>query len=304
MKPALDSSDNSPRGLSKNGREANLAAGDVPVVSIITVVRNGERQIEETILSVLRQTFPNIEYIVIDGGSTDGTVEIIRKYSDKIAYWVSEPDNGISDAFNKGIGFATGEFIGILNADDRLSPDQIEQGVMALRKSNADFVFGDLLFHDEADRIVHRINGNPAYAKIIRRKMPELCHPTVLARRSAYERIGLFDTSYRYAMDYEWVLRLHVNGGTGLYVKDMVGHMGLGGASDVSYLRALREVRDIAVRYGRPKWLADCEYRYRVLKGGGRRFLERNLPKALFHPLRNLFNPRYTSTHKNERSGR
>ena len=273
-----------------------------PLVSIVTVVRNAAKVIEQTIVSVLQQTYGNIEYIVVDGGSTDGTIDVIRKYDDKIDYWVSEPDSGISDAFNKGIKLAAGDFVGILNADDRLSPDQIANGVSALRTSEADFVFGDLLYHDEAGNIVHRINGDPAYARTIRSKMPELCHPTVLARRSAYERIGLFDTAYRYAMDYEWVLRLHINGGKGIYVKDVVGHMGLGGTSDVSYLKALREVRDIAARYGRPGWLVELEYRYRVLKGAGRRFLERHLPKGLFHRLRNVFNPRYASFDQDKRS--
>ncbi len=265
------------------------------LVSIVTIVRNAEHTLERTMLSVFDQTYRNVEYIVIDGGSTDRTPDIIRKYDDRIAYWVSEPDRGISDAFNKGIGKATGEFIGLLNADDRLSPDQIEQGVRALTGSDADFVFGDLLFHDEAGAIVHRINGDPDYARTIHSKMPELCHPTVLARRSAYERIGLFDTTYRYAMDYEWLLRLHASGGKGLYVPAVVGHMGIGGTSDISYRRALREVRDISVAYGRNRLAAELLYRYRIVKGAGRRLLERVLPKRLFERFRRIFNPRYSS---------
>ena len=191
----------------------------MPLVSIITIVYNGIRQVEQTIASVLGQTYENIEYIVIDGGSTDGTVEIIKRYQDRIAYWVSEPDNGISDAFNKGINAATGEFVGLLNADDRMSADQVALGVQALLNSSADYIFGDLLFHDETGCILYRINGDPDYQRIIDSKMPELCHPTVLARKALYDRIGLFDTRYRYAMDYDWLLRLHRNGGRGLYVK-------------------------------------------------------------------------------------
>ncbi len=268
-------------------------AADKPVVSIITVVRNGVRQIEKTIVSVLRQTYGNIEYIVIDGGSTDGTIDVIRRYENKIAYWVSEPDKGISDAFNKGITAARGEFIALLNADDWMSEDQIEQGVHALQNSSADYVFGDLLFHDETGTILYRINGDPDYGRTIRSKMPELCHPTVLVRKSAYDRFGLFDTRYRYAMDYEWALRLHVRGARGKYVQQIVGHMGLGGASDASFRKAILEVRDIAVRYGRNRLVSEIEYRYRLIKGAGRRLLERALPSGLFDRLRNLFNPRY-----------
>jgi glycosyltransferase involved in cell wall biosynthesis len=266
-----------------------------PLVSVVTIVRNAESTLERTMLSVLGQSYGNIEYIVIDGGSTDGTIDIIRKYDDRIAYWLSEPDEGISDAFNKGVAASTGEIIGILNADDLLSPNQVEQGVMALLRSSADYVFGDLLFHDANGRTLYRIDGDPNYRRIIHSKMPELCHPTVLVRKAAYERIGLFDTRYRYAMDYEWLLRLHVDGGNGLYVRSIVGHMGTGGASDRSFTKALEEVRDISVRYGKNRVHAELLYRYRLAKGAGRRLLEAWIPKPAFDRLRNLFNPRYMS---------
>jgi glycosyltransferase involved in cell wall biosynthesis len=263
------------------------------LVSIITAVRNSEQTLEKTMLSVFDQTYQNIEYIVIDGGSTDGTLDIIRKYNDKIAYWVSEPDQGISDAFNTGILKASGEFIGLLNADDWMSRDQVERGVHALQISPVDYVFGDLLFHDASGVVLYRINGDPDYARSIRSKMPEICHPTVLARRSVYDRFGLFDTRYRYAMDYEWALRLHVHGAQGGYVKEIEGHMGLGGASDASFRKAVIEVRDIAVRYGRNRLVAEIECRYRIVKGTGRRLLEQSVPSVLFDRLRKLFNPRY-----------
>ena len=98
-------------------------------ISIITVSYNAAATIERTILSVIRQTYPHMEYIVIDGGSTDGTVDIIRKYEDQIAYWVSEPDQGIYDAMNKGIRRATGDYIYFLGADDWLRDDQVMQEV-------------------------------------------------------------------------------------------------------------------------------------------------------------------------------
>lgn len=281
-------------GAKRRGVSSTTADPGNPLVTVITVVRNAEKALEKTISSVLNQTYENIEYIIIDGGSTDGTLDIIRKYDDRVDYWLSEPDQGISDAFNKGVRASSGEFIGLLNADDWLSQDQVEQGVKALQASSADYVFGDLLLHDEEGRILYRIKGDPDYARLIHSKMPELNHPTVLARKKAYQRIGLFDTNYRYAMDYEWLLRLHAQGGTGMYVKEISAHMGLGGASDSFYRKALKEVRNIAVRYGQNRFRAEISYRYRVVKGWGRRRSEKWAPKLLFDSLRNLFNPRYS----------
>ncbi len=269
------------------------AIQDKPVISVITVVRNAASTIERTMQSVLGQTCRSLEYIIIDGGSSDGTLDLIRKYEDKIAYWVSEPDNGISDAFNKGISLARGEFIALVNSDDWMSHDQAEQAVRALQSSSADYVYGDLLFHDDKGAVLYRINGDPEYTRVIRSKMPEICHPTCVVRRSAYERFGSFDTRYRYAMDYEWALRLHVRGARGKYVNAIVGHMGLGGASDAWFKKSVREVRDIAVRYGRNRAVAEIEYRYRIIKGASRRLLERFMPSAFFDRVRHVFNPRY-----------
>lgn len=268
-------------------------ASPAPLVSIITAVRNGRATLEQAIASVVGQSYRRIEYIIIDGASTDGTVDLLRSQEAAIGIWLSEPDNGISDAFNKGISLASGEFIGLLNADDWMSPDQVEQGVAALQAAEADFVFGDVLFHDASGRPPYRIQGDPYYRRVIRTRMPELCHPTVLARRSAYERIGLFDTRLRYAMDYEWLLRLHSSGAAGRYVPGITGHMRGGGASDRYYARALQEVRAISIRYGHSALSAHALFGYRLLKGACRRSLERMLPQGLFGRMRRAFNPRY-----------
>jgi glycosyltransferase involved in cell wall biosynthesis len=263
------------------------------LVSIVTAVYNGGRFLEQAIESVRSQTYPNIEYTVIDGGSTDRTLEIIRKCEPHIALWVSEPDRGISDAFNKGIAASHGELIGLLNADDWLSPDQIARGVSALADPSFDFAFGDLQFHDEGGAATFVMSGDPDYASSIRSRMPELSHPTVLARRSAYERVGLFDTTLRYAMDYEWLLRLHVSGGRGRYVPGLLGHMRLGGASDAAFIDALREVRTSAMRYGQPALWAHSLFGLRVAKAAAGRCLERWAPRLVYHLARGLMNPRY-----------
>lgn len=280
-------------GLRTRGTSNLFSDPDKPLVSIITIVYNGEKHLEPAIQSVLNQTYDPIEYLIIDGGSTDGTLNIIHRYENRIAYWMSEPDHGISDAFNKGIALASGEFIGLVNADDWLSRDQIECGVAALRDSTVEFVFGDLDLHDSNGAHLYRLCADPHYARVIHSKMPDLCHPTVLAKRKAYEQIGLFDTRYRCAMDYEWFLRLHRQGGRGQYVNGLLGHMRVGGVSDASYVKALKEVTAIAIQYGQHKVVAYCLFLYRVFKGAVRRELEKHFPDALYHWLRKTVNPRY-----------
>ncbi|HBH62451.1 MAG TPA: glycosyltransferase, partial [Nitrospiraceae bacterium] len=170
---------------------------------IITIVRNGVKTLEKTIQSVLNQTYDNIAYIIINGGSTDGTLDTIRKYEDKIAYWTSEPDSGISEAFNKGITAATGEIIGIINADDYYEPAAVALAVSVLTQTGADIVHGMVQYRDVNGQKTELFSGNDALLY----KDMTINHPSVFARRSAYEKIGLFRTDFRYAMDYEWLLR-------------------------------------------------------------------------------------------------
>ena len=135
-------------------------------VSIVTVSYNCEATIEQTIQSVLSQDYDNVEYIIIDGGSTDGTIEIIRRYESNIAYWNSEPDRGISDAFNKGINCCTGEIVGILNADDLYLPGTVSTVVQAFQDNpEAGVVFGDQTFIDLSGKILYRQVGDPGFIK-------------------------------------------------------------------------------------------------------------------------------------------
>jgi glycosyltransferase involved in cell wall biosynthesis len=272
-----------------------------PRVTIVTVVRNRAPTLARTIESVLAQTYPEVECIVIDGASTDGTVEVLRRYADRLAYWISEPDRGISDAFNKGTAVASGDFVGLLNADDWMKPEQIERAIAALDRTGADFVFGDLIYHDPAGRPLHRIRGDPHYARALARGMPDVNHPTLLARRVVYERVGGFDPALRFAMDYDWLLRAHRAGFRGTYAPDVVGHMTLAGASDRDYLRALGEVRDIAIAHGEPAARAWPLYLYRVAKGTAQRALRRSAPAGLYEVLRRWVNPGYEPYHPGRR---
>src|SRR5262245_46093523 len=172
---------------------------DPGLVTIITVVLNRAATLGRAIESVLGQSYAPIEHVVIDGGSTDGTLEVIRRYADGLAYWISEPDRGISDAFNKGLAAASGAFIGLLNADDWLEADQVGLAVAALERTGADFTFGDLICHGADGRARHRIKGDPHYARSIRLGMPAVNHPTMLVRRRVYERVGGFALGYRYS---------------------------------------------------------------------------------------------------------
>ena len=135
--------------------------------------------------------------------------------------------------------------------------------------------------------------GNPDYARAIHNKMSEICHPTALVKRTAYESVGLFDICYHYAMDYEWFLRLHKSGGKGLYVSNITVHMRVGGASDVFNSQTLDEVRKISMRYGETAYIANTLYTWRVVKRAAKDILEKWVPWSLYHIVRKLINPRY-----------
>ena len=238
---------------------------DPPLVSIVTVTLNAAATLERTIASVQAQTFHSIEHVLVDGGSTDASLSIIRDRVRPQDCWISEKDRGISDAFNKGVALARGRFVLILNADDWLSPDQVERSVAALEESRADFVFGDLIFY-EGDKQLFRYVGDPNYAAVIHRRWPAVGHPTLLAARSCFERIGLFDPLYRNAMDYDWLLRLHRAGCHGVYRSAIVGHMTHDGVSNLQFGRTIDEIRRIVVAQGRNSILAAIEAGFRLLK--------------------------------------
>jgi len=261
------------------------------LVSIVTVCFNAVATIERTIRSVAELRYPAIEYIVIDGGSTDGTVDVLRNWDGHIDLWISEPDEGISDAFNKGIALANGEFVMLVSADDWLEPHHLQVAVDALSACNAEYVFGDLLMHAADGRVVGILRGDPAYAKHLARfRMPNINHPTFVYRRDAFVRYGLFNRSLRQSMDYEWAIRVVTRGGQGSYLSQLASHVGLGGISDRAFTRSLSEVRQISMAYGYPAALAWIRFMARLLKGHARRRIEKLLPERVFIPLRKAIN--------------
>ena len=179
-----------------------------PAVSVITVVYNGAAHIGETIGTVLAQTGVDFEYWVIDGGSTDGTVGIIGEHAARLAGWISEPDQGIADAFNKGLARARGDYVMFLNADDALAgPDVLAQLVDFARGNDwPDVVYGDCdLYAPDSGTFLYRAVINYDRERFIR--LETLPHPGLLMHRRYFERHGGFDTTFKVAMDYELFLR-------------------------------------------------------------------------------------------------
>ena len=174
-------------------------------VSIITIVRNAEHYIDRTIKSVLAQTYQNIEYIVIDGASTDGTMARIDHYRGRISTIISESDAGISDAWNKGLTLAKGDIIGLLNAGDEYAPGAVNVAVDALAGS-ADFVYGDTELVDDVGTVL-RLNRGKFSAWFYSAGFG-FYHPSCFAKQELYQRIGNFNTRLRYAMDTDWIARV------------------------------------------------------------------------------------------------
>lgn len=178
-------------------------------ISIITVVWNNAKTIKDAIDSVLSQTYKNIEYIIVDGGSTDGTVEIVRSYGNKISKFISEKDNGLYDAMNKGIRLATGDIVGILNSDDFYkSNDVLELVVNEFMSKDIDCLYGDLEYVDanDTDKVIRYWKSKPFHVGLFQKGWHP-AHPTFYVKRECYEKYGLFNFDFKIAADYEIMLR-------------------------------------------------------------------------------------------------
>ncbi len=178
-------------------------------ISIITAALNNKDTIEDCILSILNQDYPAIEHIIIDGGSSDDTLNIIKQYEDRISKIISEPDNGMYEALDKGIMMATGDIIGILNSDDYYSTNTVISDVIEeFERTNVDSVFADLIFikkndHQKVVRYYRSSNFN--INKFAYGWMP--AHPTFFTKRTIYEKYGVFKTDYSIAADFELLVR-------------------------------------------------------------------------------------------------
>jgi len=203
-------------------------------ITIITVVWNNKKTIRDAIDSVLAQTYRDIEYIIIDGASTDGTIEIIKSYGDRISNFVSEPDNGIYDAMNKGIKLSSGDVIGLLNSDDLyINENVIEKISMMFKSQRVDSIFADLVYvkRNDKEKIVRYFDSSKFKLSMFAYGfMP--AHPTFFVKKSIYEKYGLFRTDLKIASDFDLFVRfLFVHKISYYYNKEVIVKMRYGGVS-------------------------------------------------------------------------
>lgn len=204
-------------------------------VTLITVTYNSAKYLEDCIKSVVGQTHKDIEHIIIDGLSTDGTIDIIKKYSNNIAKWVSEKDSGMYDAINKGMAMATGEVIGILNSDDMLaSPDVIESIAVCFKMHKIDAVYGDLVYVEQINtRKVLRYWKGSSYKRFRFKYGWMPAHPTFYIRRHLVSDLGGYESHYYTAADYEFMARyLYRFRISARYLPILIAKMRVGGQSN------------------------------------------------------------------------
>lgn len=215
-------------------------------VSLITATLNSSKYLEDSIRSVINQRYPHIEHIIIDGGSTDKTLSVIRQYENHISKWISEKDNGMYHAINKGMKMATGDIIGILNSDDLFaSPDVISEIVNCFYNNTVESVYGDLVYVDATDTsLVHRYWKGQVYkrSRFNYGWMP--AHPTFYFKRELLSKYGGYENHYHTAADYEFMARyLFLNNVSAMYLPKLLVRMRIGGASNGNIYKRLRANR-------------------------------------------------------------
>lgn len=210
-------------------------------VSIITPCLNSERTIRNTIESILRQSYQNVEYIIVDGESTDQTIEIIEEYvpvfEGRLRY-VSEKDHGIYDAMNKGILQATGAIVGIINSDDWYEPEALERAVQCFQDTGADVVYGEIWMVDENGRREYHTSHSV---------FP--LHPSTFIRREIYQKYGMFDTAYKIAADRDFLLRLMTENAKIVRVDRILADFRITGISNTRSILCAREAHEINLKY-------------------------------------------------------
>lgn len=181
----------------------------LPLVTVVTPSFNQAGFLEETIHSVLNQTYPNVEYIIIDGGSSDGSLEIIKKYASRLANWISEKDRGQTDAINKGFALAKGEVLAWLNSDDSLLPNAIEEAVSYLSEHpDTGMVYGDANYIDKKSKVIGKFPSAETDLIRLRRGFVHIPQQASFFRKSLWEQVGPLDPEFFFAMDYDLWVRL------------------------------------------------------------------------------------------------
>ena len=230
-------------------------------ISIITIVLNGESLIEETIQSVLQQKNINLEYIIIDGGSTDETLNKISKYNDKIDLVISEPDEGIYHAINRGISISKYPYVGLIHCGDCFKTDALSKVYKAFNSTNADIVYGDIEIKEEKNNDFI-ITTHIANHKYLEKKM-SIFHPATFVKLSVYKNIGVYNTEYRSAADYEFFLRLFQQNFTFVHLPFLAATFRSGGISGKNFKLSLKE--NYKIRYKHLGLFAAIIYFYKTI---------------------------------------
>ena len=242
-------------------------------ISIVTVCLNSEKTIRDTIESVIHQNYSNLQYIIVDGLSSDQTLNIINEYRDKISVVISEKDKGISDAFNKGILQADGEVIGIINSDDKLAEGCLRK-IDKWLENDTDVLYGNMVgFGDDIQASIYK----PGIPKDLKKRMV-LFHPSTFIRKTAYEKYGLYSLNFRYCMDRELLLRMYTKGAKFQYINETLSNYRTGGVSDSRYLTGtIPEGAHISKMYGRNSLLVMFDTWTRITKYKISQFLRNNV---------------------------
>lgn len=251
-----------------------------PKISIITITYNSVRFIERAIKSILEQNYDNLEYIIVDGGSTDGTLDIIKKYENHITKWISEPDKGISDAFNKGIQLATGDIIGIINSDDGLLPGAL-QVLNDAYEASVDVYRGKvLLWKEDTDvKVIEKPSMHFDFSG-----MNNISHQSTFITKKAYMQYGVYDELCKWVMDYDLLLRYEHAGAKFKYIDEVLAFYSLAGVTftKVDKMR-IEEITRVMKNNGAQK--SDI-VKYRVIKYT-KEIVKKIVPKETLMKIKN-----------------
>ncbi|MCD8266015.1 MAG: glycosyltransferase [Prevotellaceae bacterium] len=232
----------------------------IPTISVVTICFNSADTVEETMLSVVGQGYPALDYVVIDGGSTDGTLDIIRKYQDKLGYFVSEPDKGISDAFNKGVAHSKGELVVIINSDDILCPNALNHVAEYYEEGKWDIYRGNVIVRNKKTGFCGR--DIPSIKFPLFPWQVNVDHQGTFVTRDAYVRWGGYDISFQYMMDHDFLARCYQGGARMRYVPVDVAEFRLGGVSVACISSKRYDIEHVVLNQGGSKLLARLCYWY------------------------------------------
>ena len=268
-------------GIRAAGKGPRRPVGRGPVVTVVTVVRNGETFLERTIQSVIGQTYDAVELIIIDGGSTDGTLDIIRRYDAKIEYWSSEPDKGIYDAMNKGIDLATGEWVFFLNGGDELSHNEVFSQLVPELHDDIDVLYGrhEVVYDDNYSR-------TPALGDLRNLwKGMVFCHQSMLVRTPIMKHLK-FNSESRIAADYEFIFTLYAQQRRFHAVDRVIARITADGYSSSNNLKMIREQWRVVKRFKGQSIALDCYYLGSLASVAVKNMVKHCLPGRMVNNLR------------------